>query len=241
MNNNYNQSINEYIKSVNRILPYPKEKKKEALEVLRSDVESAINDSDNKNPVEVFGNPTEVAKSVVEGQEWHTDRAGWGIRFIAWGIDLFLKIGLGFLVVGIGFVFLLFFMPFDELMQEFMKWETANLLDDLIGTSNGLLTFIISFISISLGASCFFLYNIVLEYKFSTTIGKRLFHLVAVDQTGIKMVGRQVVIRNLSKIVLGEFLFVDMFLGLVLEKQTPERTDKQRGLDILAETIVVRV
>jgi len=55
------------------------------------------------------------------------------------------------------------------------------------------------------------------------------------------MNGRQAIIRNLSKIVLGEFLILDTVLGMILERQTPERTHYQRGLDILAETIVIKV
>ncbi|MFX1514739.1 MAG: hypothetical protein ACFFC6_00375, partial [Promethearchaeota archaeon] len=49
----------------------------------------------------------------------------------------------------------------------------------------------------------------------------------------------QAVIRNLSKIFA--LLLLDVVLGMILKKQNPEKTQKQRGMDILAETIVVQL
>jgi uncharacterized RDD family membrane protein YckC len=127
-------------------------------------------------------------------------------------------------------------MPFDDLIQEFAKWETSSF--EVIMASP---TTIISFITIIPATLVFLAYNIILEHFYSATIGKRLLNLRVVDHNGIKMAGRQSVIRNLSKIVLGELLIFDVVLGMILERQTPERTHNQRGLDILAETIVVKV
>ncbi|MHA2165599.1 MAG: RDD family protein, partial [Candidatus Hodarchaeales archaeon] len=111
----------------------------------------------------------------------------------------------------------------------------------ILSSTTGQLVTILSFLVIVPATMVFFLYNIVLEYYFSATVGKKLFRLVTVDHSGLKMQGRQVIIRNLSKIVLGEFLILDTVLGMILERQTPERTHYQRGLDILAETIVIKV
>lgn len=232
----HQELIDEYIEKINRLLPYPKETKQDALEILRSDVSAALADVQDGDPSSTFGKPIEVAKDILEGQEWHHQRAGWGIRFIAWGIDLFLKLGFAFLILAIGFGLMLIIMPFDELIQEFAKWET-NEFNEIIASP----TTFISILTIIPATLIFMAYNIVLEYFFSATIGKKLLGLRAVDHSGIKMVGRQVIIRNLSKIVFGEFLILDVVLGMILEKQTPERTQNQRGLDILAETIVIRV
>ena len=131
-------------------------------------------------------------------------------------------------------------IPFDELIQEFSKWETSSFIA-IMSSSKGQLVTILSFLVILPATIVFFLYNIVLEHYFSATIGKKVFHLVVVDHSGVKMNGRQAIIRNLSKIVLGEFLILDTVLGMILERQTPERTRYQRGLDILAETIVIKV
>jgi uncharacterized RDD family membrane protein YckC len=237
---NETQEINKYLGEISRLLPYPKSFKEEVLDDLKVDVQSALDDSEDKSPAKVFGTPFEVAKNVIQGQEWHKNRAGWKIRFFAWAIDLFLKLSIAFLVLAIGFLIMIIFVPFDELIQEFSNWET-NSFEIILSTSKGQLVTILSFITILPATIIFLVYNIVLEHYFNTTIGKKLFHLVVVDHSGIKMHGRQVIIRNLSKIVLGEFLILDTFLGMILERQTPERTHYQRGLDILAETIVIKV
>ena len=125
-------------------------------------------------------------------------------------------------------------------MIAFANWET-NSIEVILSSSQGQFVTFLSFLTILPASMAFLLYNIVLEHYFSATIGKKVFNLVVVDHSGLKMHGRQVIIRNLSKIVLGEFLILDTFLGMILERQTPERTHFQRGLDILAETIVIRV
>ena len=63
-----------------------------------------------------------------------------------------------------------------------------------------------------------------------------------IDQTGIRITWKQSIIRNLTKIPLAdEFLLFDVILGMVLDKkQEPEKPTKQRAMDILAETVVVR-
>ncbi len=72
MERNEDQSlINEYIRKVSRLLPYPENQKKEALEVLRSDVLSAMKDSHDTIPTSAFGDPTNVAKNIIAGKEWH--------------------------------------------------------------------------------------------------------------------------------------------------------------------------
>ncbi|MHA1944633.1 MAG: RDD family protein [Candidatus Hodarchaeales archaeon] len=237
---NEKQEIYNYIDEISRLLPYPKSLKEEVLNDLKIDVQSALDDSIEKSPTKVFGTPVEVANNVIHGQEWYKNRAGWKIRFMAWGIDLFLKLGLGFLILAIGFIIMILFVPLDELLQEFSKWETSSI-EIILSSTTGQLVTILSFLVIVPATMVFFLYNIVLEYYFSATVGKKLFRLVTVDHSGLKMQGRQVIIRNLSKIVLGEFLILDTVLGMILERQTPERTHYQRGLDILAETIVIKV
>ncbi len=196
-----------------------------------------MKDSTDVDSAYSFGNPVDVAKNIVEGQEWHTQRAGWGIRIIAWSIDLLIKLSASFIILGIAFLLMLSIMPFDDLILEFAKWETKEFTWEILMNP----VTILSFLSILPATLLFLSYNLILEYYFSATIGKKLLGLKAVDYSGIKMVGRQVIIRNLSKIVLGEFLILDVVLGMILEKQTPERTQNQRGLDILAVTIVINI
>lgn len=85
-------------------------------------------------------------------------------------------------------------------------------------------------------------YNAVLEYHFGATIGKRLLSLVVVDQSGVRISWKQALIRNLYKFLVSEELLpFDVMLGMILEKMDPEKTKNQRGLDILAETTVIKV
>ncbi len=79
------------------------------------------------------------------------------------------------------------------------------------------------------------------EGLFSTTQGKKLFNLTVVDESGIKVKWSQVIIRNITKLGFSsQFLVFDLILGLILEKQYPEKTQKQRGMDRLAETVVMK-
>ena len=85
-------------------------------------------------------------------------------------------------------------------------------------------------------------YNAILEYYFGATIGKKILNLSVVDQTGLRITWKQAIVRNFSKIIVSEeFLPLDVILGMILEKMDPEKARKQRGLDILAETIVIKL
>lgn len=95
-----------------------------------------------------------------------------------------------------------------------------------------LLLFVVSVILI-------LIYEVVLERVFSRTIGKKVMGLMVVDKSGIQITWAQAVIRNLSKIF--ELLLSDVVLGMILENQDLKRTQKQRGMDILADTIVVKL
>ncbi|MFW9993304.1 MAG: RDD family protein [Candidatus Odinarchaeota archaeon] len=229
--------IDSYIEEISRLLPYPELKKKEALDELRLDVQAAMRDSGGESPPLVFGNPVEVAKNVSQSHDWHSERAGWPVRFFAWLIDLFFEIILVITYLGAGFLLMLVFIPFDELIQEFSKWESGA----FEFTVREILLNVFSAFLIFTAITIFFGYNFVMEYYFSATIGKKFFGLMVVDQTGVKMTWKQVFIRNLSKVLVSEELLpFDVVLGMILEKQDPEKTRKQRGLDILAETIVIK-
>ncbi|MHA2387614.1 MAG: RDD family protein [Candidatus Hodarchaeales archaeon] len=231
--------IDLYIDEVSRYLPYPKEKKQDALDELRIDVQSALNESEGKTPSSVFGSPRDVALNVSQGNNWHNERVNWLTRFFAWMIDIFALMAIILVFLSAGFLLLIItIIPFDDLMNEFSNWETGVV--DLSLQGILLLTFI-SILTI-LTVIIFVGYNVVLEYRYGTTIGKKLFHLAVVDQTGIKITWKQAIIRNFSKIfVFQEFLPIDVILGMILERFDPEKTNRQRGMDILAETIVVNV
>ncbi len=85
-----------------------------------------------------------------------------------------------------------------------------------------------------------FLYFMVLEKIWSTTIGKWVFRLRTVDISGIKPSWKQVLIRNFTKFQ-GEFLPFDIIIGMMMEKEKGTPGKYQRATDILADTMVVKL
>jgi uncharacterized RDD family membrane protein YckC len=229
-----------YINDVSRLLPYSDSLKKEVIDELRIDVQTAMDDSDGDSPSKVFGDPLEVAKNICESQDWHEKRATWLTRFLAWFVDLIIKYFTIFVIIVIMLLFLVILIPYNDLLVEFSKWEKESFEITLISI---MLLIVISIITIIL-----FLYmvayNILLEGYFNTTIGKKIFHLVVVDHSGCKITWKQAFIRNLSKIVTLDFvpmiIPIDTLIGIIIEKIDPEKAKQQRGFDLLAETIVIK-
>ena len=142
----------------------------------------------------------------------------------------------------VGFGFMLIFVSWDELMAEFDRWEKVSFKEFLTPLSIFVMT-VISIIAI-IAFITFFLYNIILEYYYSKTIGKKVFGLTVVDLSGTKITLKQAIIRNLSKVAFDKFmplfLPIDTILGILLEREEKPKYHKQRGLDVLAETIVIK-
>lgn len=234
--------IDLYINEVSRLLPYPQSMKKEVLEELRVDVQAAMKDSGEKSPSIVFGTPDDTAKNVCHAQNWHNKQAEWHIRFLAWVIDwIFLAIFL-MIIMGGGFLVTLTFMSYDEMKDEFTQWESSTYDWNSASSEACMLMFVILLMSI-IAIIGFFGYNIGLEYYYGATIGKKLLNLIVVDQTGIRITWKQAIIRNISKILVNYvfLLPIDVLLGILRDKRDPNKAYNQRGLDIIAETIVVKL
>ncbi len=239
--NEESNQIDMYINQVSSLLPYPNTTKKEALDELRIDVQSARKDSEGEPLSIVFGNPRNVAQNVSQGHDWHNKRAGWSIRLLAWLIDLIMEACLVLIILGAGFLLLLVIIPFEELMLEFSSWESGTSTLKFFSPQGLLFIAIITVLTLATVAAILG-YNAALEYYFGKTIGKKLLSLAVVDKTGIKITWKQAIIRNFSKIIVSEELLpFDVILGMILERMDPEKTRNQRGLDILAETIVIRI
>jgi uncharacterized RDD family membrane protein YckC len=239
-NNDKSFQINSYINDVSRLLPYSDSLKKEAIDELRIDVQTAMEDTDKDSPTKVFGEPLEVAKNICESQDWHKERATWLARFLAWFIDLIIKYFTIFAIMVSLFLFLVILIPYNDLLAEFSKWEADSYEITFVSIMLLIIISIITIISFSFMVA----YNILLEGYFSTTIGKKLFNLVVVDHTGCKVTWKQAIIRNLSKIVTIDFvpmiIPMDTLIGIIIEKIDAEKANKQRGFDLLAETIVIK-
>ena len=235
-----NNSISEYIKEVSRLLPYSDWLKKDVLDELYIDVNSAMEDTNEAMPSKVFGNPLEVAQNICRSQDWHNSRVSWITRFFAWLIDLLIK----YLIIG-GMTALLYIIfvildPFIHVFNEFSKWE-----DGLFDITVPALLIIVIISIVTVIAFLFMVaYNIGLEGRYNTTIGKKLFHLRVVDESGSKITWKQAIIRNLTKIVTLDFIPAiipfDTIIGIIIERIDPEKARQQRGFDLLAETIVIK-
>jgi uncharacterized RDD family membrane protein YckC len=237
-------TIVHFIEKIDSLLPYPTFKKEEVLEELRLDLEATMKDSDEKIPSVVFGTPRDVAKNLSLSQDWETERAGWGRRIAAFGIDATIQFTIIVIYFLAGFFFLLSRFMSSEEINQLLK---EAFIEGGASFNPGFTVFefiiFFGFLLFLTASSGLFLvcYSVVLERYFSTTIGKKIFGLLVVDESGIRISWQQAIIRNLTKIFVGtEFLLFDALIGLILEKQDPEKARKQRGLDILAETIVVK-
>ncbi|MFW9996737.1 MAG: RDD family protein [Candidatus Odinarchaeota archaeon] len=238
-----NDAIDLYIGEISKLLPYPSPVKQVKLAELRVDVQAAVEDSGIDDPSTAFGSPRDVAKKFSQSQDWGTERASWWSRFFAWLIDsLFLLLfviayGLG------GMIYILtLFVPAEEIIDLFVElWRNnepvAYQLD--LSLDETALFLVLLFVLLGTIFAVYLSYTVALERYFSATIGKKLLKLSVVDVSGIRITWYQAIIRNLSKIS-GGFLPIDLIIGMILEKQDPSKTRKQRGLDILAETIVVK-
>ncbi|MFX0183796.1 MAG: RDD family protein, partial [Candidatus Hodarchaeota archaeon] len=184
---------------------------------LEQDITEAMKDKNNPDPTEVFGEPVIVAKNLSSRKDWGTSPAGFGIRTAAYLIDFFLSVLACLLII----------TPTVFLIGPHMVYE-----------ANPIFFFVEFFLvmgGLVSGIFIFFCYPIVLEGLFSTTLGKKLFGMIVVDASGIKISWKQAIIRNLPK-TQAEFLFFDVLIGKYIQK-----ANNQRALDQVAETFVVRI
>ena len=77
-------------------------------------------------------------------------------------------------------------------------------------------------------------YPIMLEGIYSRTIGKWIFGLWTIDESGIKISWNQAVIRSLTKI-FPILLIIELFYLFT------SKSDKRRPLDKIAQTKVVKI
>ena len=235
--NNLSDPISSYIQEIDRLLPYSKEIKKPILKELRQEVQDTLL-TDNRPLNLVYGSPHEVAKNLSVSQDWGTKPARWDIRTLAFAIDAILIVSICLTYLIIGFIIFLGidlwqFLTFNglddafELLQQNLELGSFLLLASLV-------------LLYSLGAGIIYsAYFIVFEKVFSATIGKKLFGLLAVDSSGIRLTWKQSIVRNFTKLPgIAEFLVFDIILGMLMNEKG--QGEYQKATDILAETIVVK-
>lgn len=209
--------IDRYVKEVIDFLPYQNEKKGLVSNELKKDVQDAMK-NDKRPPSVVFGTPKEVAINLSISQDWGTTKASWFHRLLAFIIDIAILtlILLIFVVIPLS---LSIVKPTDS-VERFYFFLGINF---FIGIP--VIGFLLS-------------YFIILEKMFSTTIGKKVFGLKVLHESGIKINWQQGLIRNITKIpFVGQFLIFDVLIGMFSEKTNAKN---QRVLDLVAGTIVVK-
>ncbi|MHA1940397.1 MAG: RDD family protein [Candidatus Hodarchaeales archaeon] len=216
MVNKSSDPIDGYINRISSLLPYPRVIKEPVLRELREDVLDAIGD-DKRPPSVVFGSPLVVARNISIAKDWGTKKASWVLRFLASIVDFILLAG-----VFLTFVLLrIVLTDFDEIYLFKKVMIPFGWLFMVIPVT----LFVLSYFTIA-------------EKTFSTTLGKWIFGLMVVDESGITLTWNQAVIRNFTKVpFITAFLPFDILLGIYSEKT---RGRYQRVLDFVAGTNVVQ-
>ncbi len=218
-----NEYVNRYLRSIDHLLPYPDVLKRDALGELRQDVLEAWEDltTQHSDPEEryqallaLFGFPEEAARNLCQANEWHRHRAGFTHRMISYLIDGILSL----------------FMSVIPLIPVYMFRATEEPHD----APTFVLRLVILLTFGTLSSLAIIGYFIFFEVKFTTTPGKRLLGLKVVSEAGIRITWQQGIIRNFTRI-RGELLLLDVLIGKFIMK-----LDRQRAMDKLAETIVIK-
>lgn len=200
-------AVERYVGEVLSYIHAPTTQKKRLEEDLRNHFEEAL--KGNESPQEIvrkLGKPEDVAHSFMGEIPLHY--AGFWSRTGAFLLDILFCLNLT-----VPFLLLLFAVfGFDG--GEMKPFVFVLLL--LFGLG---------------AAGVFLLYFPLLETRFGQTLGKRLFHLWVIAESGQPIGMGQAILRRLSTFF--DFLWLDALFIPFTEK-------KQRALDIVARTVVTR-
>ncbi len=211
-------SIDSYMQKIDYWLPYPSTKKELVLERLKAEITEAIQDTEKKDPVQAFGDPYQVAKDVSSGQDWHIQRSSYSDRVMAFMIDTFIQM--------IGILAGVFIWLRTVLTTNYFAIGSSR--SQIVIALVTLFFFLVPYILVwNVGYFIFF------EKVTSKTPGKALLGLTVCDVSGVRITWSQAIIRNLTKTEAFILLF-EVIIGIV------QKTDFQRPLDIVANTIVIR-
>ena len=205
----------EYIRYVVKKIPNHKKDLVVPLQHLKNELLEILQDKGNKSPYEIYGSPEIVAKSIVQSNNFNQKDGHLLFRTIAYMIDFILSafIGIILMVIPTGFITSLdpnYFMYLTDLVK-----------------------FLVFLAVVSIPLYTIIFYPILFEGYYSRTIGKWLFGLWTIDESGIKISWNQAVIRSLTKII-PIMLLIEVFYMF------RDKTDKRRFLDKIASTRVVK-
>jgi uncharacterized RDD family membrane protein YckC len=181
---------------------------------LRAHLEEAVQSGEPvKSVIARMGNPQEVAVEFMA--QISLPYAGFAHRLLAYGIDFVVII----LIAG---------------TFSILSLWLSNLVPDEphgVGYIVGGMTLALIVASALAAVGFILLYFPLLEARFGQTLGKRLFRLRVLREDGLPIGYKEAILRRLS--FYFEFIFIDALF-------IPFTTKRQRALDIVARTVVVR-
>jgi uncharacterized RDD family membrane protein YckC len=208
-------AVDEYILKVRRQIPNHKNDLLLPLEHLKNELEEVLQVEGKKLPYEIYGSPAIVAKTIVQSNKLSYKNTHLFIRSGAYLIDLIASI-----LIGISLM--LFPVAFIMSLDPFYFMYITNPIKLLV---------YLFVVSIPLYTIIF--YPILLEGNYSRTLGKLIFKIWVIDESGIKITWNQAVIRSLTKI-FPILLLIEVMYML-------KNRDNKRKLDKVAQTRVVKL
>ncbi len=208
-NLNIKKTVDDYLKKVGGYLPISENQKKSVLSEVREDVIDALQQSGKKraDPVKEFGDPYQVAKDIGMAHEWKDQHASFMRRFGAYIVDTLI---IWVIIIAV--------------------WVLPPIIDK--GITDLPLYLGIFIFQLIVTGFLIYPYYMVFEWRCSTTPGKKLLGLTVCDISGVRITGKQAIIRNLSK---EKFLFWDWLIAMIVKKPNVLRI-----MDHVAKTIVIR-
>lgn len=207
-------SSDRYIQAVRRNIHAPASEEERITAELRSHFEAAQEVGESIESITAhLGSPEEVAEAYMV--QIPLVNAGFWLRLAAFSVDMFLIISIGWLISMV-VIACANRVPAHPSGIELITGAV------LIGVAVGLSLVILGLI---------LLYFPVLEGRFGQTLGKRIFGLHVLKESGLPVGYKEAFIRRLT--FYFDMLPVDALF-------IPFTARKQRGFDIVARTIVVR-
>ncbi|MFX0115963.1 MAG: RDD family protein [Candidatus Hodarchaeota archaeon] len=268
----------EFLNQVSSWLPYRTSRKKEWLQELNLDLQTAYEDTSTNlaaierwnQVIDEFGTPQEVAENLIATQAEALPQASYLLRVLAYLVDAIIVSSLLFILLFIESQF--FFATKIDLEYRYLGfknedshlillilvyytdyasgWEFAFIrfdyffellyltviillnLPSILADIPSIYGELILSLFLALNIMVISLYFFTLEACYGSTIGKSLFRLRVVSETGIRITWPQALVRNLSKFN-PQILVLDLIVGWV------KKTNGQRGLDAAAKTQVI--
>ena len=204
------------IKSINKLIPYPKGLKYKLLNNYYKDLQEEITET-SKLPTDMQVGSRNIAEKLVKSRNWPIKDASLKKRTFAYLIDI--PFSLIFSLVAF-YIFIGLFTLYDPKF-----FQTTR------STYPAVTIFIFSVSTLLYGMVFYFF---LLEGLFSTTIGKILHGMIVINGNGLKITWTQAFILSLTKL-FPLFLFFETLIGFY------GNNDSKRIMDGVADTRVIEL